>query len=186
MTAVDDAFETMARNLEDKTGKSLASWVEVGRGTGAVKHGELVKALKGDHGLTHGYANFVAHAVLQSSAQHAEGDDLIAAQYGGAKAALRAIYYAVLREVQAFGGDVDIAPKKAYVSVRRLKQFAILQPSTATRLDVGINFKGVPPGGRLEASGSFNAMVSHRVRLATAADVDAELVGWLRAAYDKA
>jgi hypothetical protein len=44
----------------------------------------------------------------------------------------------------------------------------------------------VPAKGRLEASGSFNAMVSHRVRVAGEKDVDAELLGWLRAAYDQA
>jgi hypothetical protein len=31
--------------------------------------------------------------------------------------------------------------------------------------DVGLNLKGVRPKGRLEASGSFNAMVTHQVRL---------------------
>jgi hypothetical protein len=113
MTAADDAFESMARNLEDKTGKSLARWVEVGWSTGAVKHGELVKALKSDHGLTHGYANLVAHETLKSAAQHAADDDLIAVQYAGAKAPLRALYDPVLREVGAFGSDIEIAPKKA-------------------------------------------------------------------------
>ena len=72
------------------------------------------------------------------------------------------------------------------MSLRRKKQFGLVQPSTADRLDVGINLKGVAPQGRLEASGSFNAMVSHRVRVAKAADIDGELIGWLRAAYDQA
>jgi hypothetical protein len=40
--------------------------------------------------------------------------------------------------------------------------------------------------GRLEASGSFNAMCTHRVRVASLKEVDAELVGWLKQAYDKA
>ncbi len=46
--------------------------------------------------------------------------------------------------------------------------------------------KGEAPAGRLEASGSWNAMVSHRVRLGKVDEVDAELIGWLRAAYDRA
>jgi hypothetical protein len=79
-----------------------------------------------------------------------------------------------------------VSPKKAYVSIRRSKQFAIIQPSTATRLDVGINLKGTKPTGRLEASGSFNAMVTHRVRVATIDDVDKELLGWLKQAYEAA
>ncbi len=79
---------------------------------------------------------------------------------------------------------MELAPKKAYVSLRRAKQFAIIQPSTKTRVDVGINLMEAAPAGRLEASGSFNSMVSHRVRLAAVQDVDDELLGWLRAAYE--
>ncbi len=70
--------------------------------------------------------------------------------------------------------------------MRRTRQFALIQPSTATRLDVGIQLRGIPPGGRLEAAGSFNAMVSHRVRVTAAGDVDAELIAWLREAYEAA
>jgi hypothetical protein len=69
------------------------------------------------------------------------------------------------------------------VSLRRNKQWALVQPSTATRLDVGLVLKGKPITTRLEASGSFNAMVTHRVRLASVAEVDAELIGWMKEAY---
>lgn len=81
---------------------------------------------------------------------------------------------------------MEISPKKAYVSLRRSKQFAIIQPSTATRVDVGINLKGHKATDRLEASGSFNSMVSHRVRIADKKEVNKELIGWLREAYDNA
>ncbi len=83
-------------------------------------------------------------------------------------------------------GEVEVAPKKAYVSLRHKKQFAILQPSTATRLDVGIKLKEVKPAGRLEKSGSFSAMVTHRVRVGSVKDVNKELVDWLRQGYDAA
>ena len=53
-------------------------------------------------------------------------------------------------------------------------------------MDLGLNLKGVAPEGRLEASGSFSAMCTDRVRLESVKDVDAELVGWLEQAYDKA
>jgi predicted transport protein len=110
----------------------------------------------------------------------------VAAQYSGAKAGLRPVYDALEKKIRAFGQDVELAPKKAYVSLRRSKQFGLLQPSTATRLDVGLNLKNAPAKGRLEASGSFNSMCTHRVRVETVKDVDAELVSWLKEAYDRA
>ena len=185
MASMDDAMQTMLRNLEKNTGKPVEQWTEIVRKSGKQKHGEIVKMLKSEHGLTHGYANLVAHRALESDASFSEADDLIASQYSGKKAELRPIYDTLISKIQSFGKDVEIAPKKGYVSLRRSKQFGIIQPSTATRVDVGINLKGEPPTERLEPSGSFNAMVSHRVRVEKKKDVDAELVGYLRKAYEQ-
>ena len=91
-----------------------------------------------------------------------------------------------IEAVDGLGGDVELAPRKTYVSLRRKKQFGPIQPSTATRVDVGNGLKSRPAAGRIEASGTFIAMVSHRVKLDAIADVDNELVGWLRDAYDAA
>jgi len=173
-------------NLADKTGKSLEQWLVVTRKAGLEKHGQIVKMLKADHGMTHGYANIVATMTLRGDAPEPAGHDLVAAQYAGPKGDLKPIYDKLAAAVSEFGSDVELAPKKAYVSLRRNKQFALIQPSTKTRVDVGINLKGTEPTGRLEAAGSFNAMVSHRVRLAGVEDVDQDLLGWLNAAYDAA
>jgi len=182
----DPTIAKMEANIAEKTGKPVSHWLSVVRKSGLQKHGEIVKFLKADHGFTHGYANLVAHQTLQSAAAYQADDDLVAAQYAGEKTVLKAIYDKVLKAVQGFGKDVEIAPKKTYVSLRRRKQFALVQPSTKTRLDLGVNLKGKAPAGRLEASGNFNAMVSHRVRLESADEVDKEAVGWLREAYESA
>ncbi|HEX6728885.1 MAG TPA: DUF5655 domain-containing protein, partial [Pyrinomonadaceae bacterium] len=145
---------------------------------------EILNFLKAEHGLTYGYANLIALKSLGSDAGSSNAEELIGTQYSGAKAQLKPIYDALLDEVQKFGHDIEVAPKKAYVSLRRKKQFACFQPSTATRMDVGINLKGIEPTKRLELSGSFNSMVSHRVRVTSIAEVDKELIGWLRKAYD--
>jgi hypothetical protein len=180
----EEARANMAANLKQTTGKSLEEWLKLTRASKLAKHGELMKLLKGEHGLTHGYANLIALESLKPEGQSGAPDELVEAQYAGPKAVLRPWYDALLSAIQAFGPDVEVSPKKAYVSLRRNKQFALIQPSTATRLDVGLNLKGTKPAGRLEASGSFNAMVSHRVRIAKKEEIDKELIGWLRAAYD--
>ena len=184
---VEAAAQAMIDNLAEKTGKTLEEWLKLLAKPKLDKHGDLVKWLKTEYGVTHGYANLIAHRFREQSMESGgAGADLVAAQYEGPKAGLKAIYDALIDVVSAFGDDVEVAPKKSYVSLRRNKQFALIQPSTKDRVDVGINLKGDAPTERLEASGSFNAMVSHRVRLTSTDDVDAELKGWLQKAYDAA
>ena len=137
--------------------------------------------------MTHGFANLVAHKTLKSDAgSSGSTDDLVASQYSGAKAELKPVYDALVKAVGALGKDVEIAPKKTYVSLRRSKQFALIQPSTKTRVDLGLNLKSAKATGKLEASGSFNSMVSHRVRLESPKDVTKDVKAWLKKAYSEA
>lgn len=183
----EEMEKAMIQNLKANTGKTLDQWLKIAKKAGLEKHGQLVKHLKSEHGMTHGYANLVAHKTLAAeSPTPAGGTDLVSQQYSKDKEALRPIYDQLIKAVTKFGKDVEIAPKKAYVSLRRSKQFAIIQPSTKTRVDVGINLKGTKPTKRLENSGSFNAMVSHRVRVSDKKEINTELIGWLKKAYSAA
>src|SRR5580658_10170160 len=179
--SLEEMKASMIAGMAEKTGKSLEEWLVIVRASKFSKHKEFMTLLKEKHGLTHGFANVIALQALQSDS-HTAGDTgaLVDAQYAGTKAGLRPLYDKLLAATQKFGKDVEVSPKKAYVSLRRNKQFAILQPSTATRLDVGINLKGIEPTERLELSGSFNAMVTHRVRVTALGDVDKELLAWLK------
>lgn len=170
-------------NFEAKYGK-LEKWVKIAR-KGGSKHGEMVKYLKAEHGLTHGYANMVALQALKGEAGKDEKTgDPIEAMYSGPKAALRPIHEAVAAAVKKLGTDVEFSPKKGYVSLRRNKQFGCIMPATATRVDVGLILKGVKPAGRLEAS--TNEMFTHRVKVSSVKEVDKELAGWLKQAYESA
>ena len=186
MTAnpVDAATQTMIDNLPEKTGKSLDQWLKLLSGKNFEKHGETVKWLKTEHGVTHGFANLIAHRYRDAGVD--DLPDPVEAQYAGPKSSLKPIYEKIVAVIKDFGDDVDISPKKTYVSLRRSKQFALVQPSTRTRVDLGLKLPGEPPVGRLEASGSFNAMVTHRVRLSVTDDVDAEVGAWLKQAYEQA
>jgi len=143
-----------------------------------------MKLLKGEYGMTHGYANTISILYRQrAEGGPPEGEQLFNAQYAGAKAGLRDIFDAALAAVSQFGPDVEIAPKKSYVSLRRSKQFAIVQPSTKTRVDLGLNLKEFEPTERLEGGKVFGGMCTHRVRLTSASDVDDEVAAWLKQAY---
>ncbi|GAA0643870.1 DUF4287 domain-containing protein [Brevundimonas lenta] len=174
----------MIANLKDKTGKSLDEWIAAARGSGQAKHKGLIDWLKAEHGLGHGYANLVAHKTFGSDAGSSEDADLMEAMFAGPKAAMRPAYDRVAAIVEGLEG-AEFAPKKGYVSFRRNKQFGLAQPSTKDRLDLGLSLKGVEPSGRLEAAGSWNAMVSHRVRIGSADEIDAEVESWLRQAWER-
>ena len=184
MASPEEMAQTMRLNIPEKTGKNVDEWNNIIQQSKLEKHGQIVKMLKGDHGVTHGFANLIASDFLKGDSQ-TDDEDLVALQYAK-KEQLKPIYEKLLLEIKKFGKELEIAPKKSYVSLRHKKQFALLQPSTKTRLDVGINLKGEAATKRLEASGSFNAMVSHRVRVTSIEQVDSELIDWLKQAFNQA
>ena len=57
---------------------------------------------------------------------------------------------------------------------------------TADRLDVGIKLKDAATTERFEAAGTWNSMVTHRVRITDPAQLDDELFDWLQRAYTAA
>jgi predicted transport protein len=104
--------------------------------------------------------------------------------YTGPKATLRPIHDKLLAELRKLG-DFEEAPKQKYVSYRRKKQFAMIGPATNTRIEVGLNVKGLSAGGRLEALPP-GQMCNYKVKLTEVGEVDAELTGWIRQAYEAA
>jgi hypothetical protein len=183
MSSVDDAVRTQIANLERRSGHSLDELVAMVKASGLEKHGQIVAWLKSEHGMGHGDANLVAITALRGSVVDQPADELVDAMYAGAKAPLRPFHDQVIAAATALGDDVELAPKQAYVSLRRTKQFGTVGPASGGRLEIGFNLKGVAPTGRLEAT---TGMCTHRVRLSDPADFDDEVRGWLREAYDRA
>lgn len=183
---MDPALQKMLDNIEVKTGKSSDYWIKLIQNSGLVKHGDKMKLLKEEHGFTHGYANTIVHLSKTDSAINTvDKDSLIEQQYKG-KDHLRPIYDKLNNAIKKFGKDVEFAPKKSYVSLRRNKQFGLIQPSTKTRIDIGVNLKGIEPSGVAEKAGSWNAMVTHRIRIQDIKEVNKEVIQWLKKAYENA
>ncbi len=174
----DKQLATMLANVPEKTGKTLSQWKQLLAESGLTKHGEMMKLLKGEHGVTHGFANLIAAKARETE----QSVDLVSAQYSGVKADLRPLHDEIVSFAQSLGVDVDVAPKKASVSLRRKKQFALITPATKTRIDLGLALKGDQPKGRLE---SYNAMCSHRVRLESSGDFDQQVKDWMIEAYNR-
>jgi hypothetical protein len=118
---------TLLRNREVKTGKNLDQWIEFGNSSQVTKHREIVDYLKSEYGLTYGYANLIALKTRASKeGKLPNGDLLVDSQYSGKKNDMRPTYGAIMEGVSSFGTDVEIEPKKAYISLRCSKQFTIV------------------------------------------------------------
>ncbi len=187
MATPEEQLQTMISNMPEKTGKSLEDWHSILSTTDLKKHGEIMKLLKGEHGVTHGFANTISQLFLKPellSPKKEPGDDADAKLLKG-KEGLSEIFSRTKSLFEAINGEVEFSYKATYISLRTpKKQFAILQPSTKTRVDVGLNLKGVDPDGIVEPAGSWNAMVSHRVKLTDPGQVTKDLSGWFQRAYD--
>jgi predicted transport protein len=190
MDSLDKATETQLKNIQTKTGKTLDELSAIVRASGLSKHGQIRDMLMADLGLGHGDANALVHYALQSDgARAAQAAGLTAAGvldaiYAGPKASLRPIHDALMAEIDQFG-PFEIAPKKDYVSLRRKKQFAMIGPATKARVEVGLNMKGAEATERLVAQPA-GGMCNYKVKVVEVAEVDAELIGWIRQAYDSA
>jgi hypothetical protein len=186
MSSLDKALETQLKNIQTRSGKSLDELFALIKKSGLVKHGEMRDMLKRDTGLGHGDANTLVHVYLKSTAEPAAqsqgADDILTEVYSGPKASLRPIHDKLMAAINEFG-PFEIAPKKGYVSLRRKKQFAMIGPATKTRVEVGLNMKDVPATPRLIAMPP-GGMCQYKVNVTTAAEVDAELIGWIRQAYE--
>jgi hypothetical protein len=180
------SFQAYLDNIKAKTGKTPDDFRKLAAKKGLVKTGEIVAWLKAEFDLGHGHANAIAHVLVHRDEGRVSPDDRMRVLFAGNKARWRGACEALIAKITKFGADVEVLPNRTYVNVLCGKKFAILQPSAGARLDIGIKLKGVAPSGRLEAAGSWNQMVTHRVRIDDPKQMDAELLGWLKQAYDAA
>ncbi|WP_179018468.1 DUF4287 domain-containing protein [Winogradskyella forsetii] len=179
---MEQALQTMINNMPEKTGKSLDQWKSILKKKAFAKHSEAVNFLKKEHGVTHGFANTI---VTLSKDENNSDDDLVTTQYIG-KETLVPIYEKLISVVENFGDDVTITPKKTSVSIIRNRQFVLIKPATKTRIDLGLKLPNKPTTDRLGDSGPFGTMCTHRVQITSVEDVDTELIGWMKEAYELA
>jgi hypothetical protein len=70
---------------------------------------------------------------------------------------------------------------KTCLGLRRTKQFAMVGPATKSQVEIGLNAKQLEGGARLAAR-----KPDGMCRYGSIGEVDDELVGWIRAAYEAA
>jgi hypothetical protein len=183
-----DMGRAIIANLPAKTGRTLDEWVEMVLAHGQAPRKERVAWLKAEHGLGHVTAEvIVGHAAEREGSAPPPIDDPVSFQYSGPKAALRPLYERLAAEALALGDDVAVEPRKTLVSLTRGRQFALIQPTNRTRIDLGVRLNGVAGCGRLIEAPEFGSgSMTHRIPIACESEIDDEVRRWLRAAYEAA
>lgn len=183
-------YQAYLDNIQAKTGKTPDDFIALAGKKGflkpGVKAGEIVSWLKDDFGLGQGHAMAIVLLLRQVNAPRTTAEEGISKLFSGNRSHWRQPYDKLVGRVRKFGPDVSLAPTNTYISLlRNGRKFGVLQV-TSDRLEVGIKLKGAPSRGRFEKSGSWNNMVTHRVRVANPGELDAEVISWLHQAYEKA
>lgn len=181
----EEMMNAMMKNLVEKTGHSLEHWLPIIRSFEDDKHMAIINRLKTEHGLTHGYANFLAFKAREGTEPQKTDEDIFADQYAK-KPDLLPIYNHLEKIILGLGDNISKRTCKGYVAFRTGKQFAILKPSTKARMDVGFMLKGKETTDRFKTGKAFSGMMTHHAEVFGLDDIDEELNNWLREAYEKA
>ena len=115
----------------------------------------------------------------------ADADELIEGQYAD-RPQLRPVLDAVLALLPALG-PVTVQARKTMVSlVCPRRTFAVVQATTKDRVDLGLRLDDAEPGGRLHSAKNIDSGgATVRVALRRPEDVDDEVRGLMRRAYDE-
>ena len=174
-------MESVKANFAKATGKPVEAWVKRAKAQGFDKDIHATRRwLKEKEGLTMVQANYV----LMSLFPEPDEDDLLAAQYAGAKASLRPVYDRLAKVARGLGKDVMIAPRKSQVTFARDVTFAVVRARAKDRVDLALRLAGHKPTARLVANLiSTGSDPTHVVALRSPKEVDGEVVKWLELAY---
>jgi hypothetical protein len=171
-----------ARLLEERTGHDVAAWNRRIQTQGLGDEDSL-RAWLAKEGVT-GYPQnlLVMERFGYPDFFTATATELIDGQYAD-RPGLRPIFDAILGAVEDLG-EVTVQARKTYVSlVSPRRTFARVQPTTKDRVDLALRLEGQKAGGRLKPSRIHETMPV-QIGLNGLKDVDAEVLRWLRQAYE--
>jgi hypothetical protein len=182
--------------LKAKTGRSLDEWVALVKAEGPDEEKACRAWLKERYGLGTNGAWWIAERALgkddkgiveddpESYLKAAEG--YVEAMFSGPKAGLRPLYDELLRVGLGTGPEAKACPCKTIVPLYRNHVFAEIKPATRTRIDLGFALRDTPATGRLIDTGGFanKDRITHRIPITSPDDIDAEVLHWLKTAYD--
>ena len=179
-------------SLREKTGRSLDQWVVLVKKESPKDASARREWLKSEHGLGTNAAWWIADRAEgknlgeEDPAQYLKAAERYVEELYAAKQHLRAIHDRLIELGRACGPDVRISPCQTMVPLYRTYVFAQIKPTTKTRVDLGMALGGLKASGKLIDTGGFakKDRITHRIPLASVDEIDAEVLRWLKRAYE--
>jgi len=185
--------QSWVATLREKTGRSLEEWLRLVEEAGPATEVERRDWLKSEHRMGTNTAWWIAERSVGKGGEEDTPEAYLATalryveeMFAGGKASLLPVYDALLALGFSLGSDAKACPCKTIVPLYRNHVFAQIKPTTRTRIDLGFALKDTPASGRLIDTGGFakKDRITHRIPIASLADIDDEVRRWLKVAYD--
>jgi hypothetical protein len=175
--------EMWIRVLEKQTGKGLEYWNQRVRKENFKDENSLRAWLHGQGVKGYAESLLVMERFGYPGFITASADELLEGQYTD-RPHLRPIYDAIINTMLGIG-PITIQARKTYVSLLTPRRtFARMQPTTKQRVDLGLRLEGQKPSGRLQPS-TIHETMKLQISLTSIHEIDAEVLSWLRRAYDE-
>ena len=186
MTSPSDMMDSVTQSMKERTGKSLEEWVTAVQSAGIDPLDQkAVRNWLKAQGVLQNTQWAIADAAARAAGwERPSVEGYIDSQYQGEKAALRPIFDALREIIEGLGEDVTAEGRGGYTPFVRKRQFAAVQASTKTRVDLGLRFKQAPDSALLSTS-SLPGQSTHKLGLSSVDEITGEVTDLIRLAYEQ-
>lgn len=186
MISPTDMMSSVTDSMKERTGKTLEEWVAAVQATKIDPlNQKAVRNWLKSQGVLQNSQWAIADAAARAAGwERPSVEGYINSQYQGEKAALRPIFDALREIVEGLGEDVTAEGRGGYTPFVRKRQFAAVQASTKTRVDLGLRFRQAPDSALLSTT-SLPGQSTHKLGLSSVDDITGEVIDMIRLAYEQ-
>ena len=186
MISPTDMMSSVTDSMKERTGKTLEEWVAAVQATKIDPlNQKAVRNWLKDKGVLQNSQWAIADAAARAAGwERPSVEGYINSQYQGEKAALRPIFDALREIIEGLGEDVTAEGRGGYTPFVRKRQFAAVQASTKTRVDLGLRFRQAPDSALLSTT-SLPGQSTHKLGLSSVDDIPGEVIDMIRLAYEQ-
>ena len=186
MISPTDMMSSVTDSMKERTGKTLEEWVAAVQATKIDPLDQkAVRNWLKSQGVMQNSQWAIADAAARAAGwERPSVEGYIDSQFQGEKAALRPIFDALREIVEGLGEDVTAEGRGGYTPFVRKRQFAAVQASTKTRVDLGLRFRQAPDSALLSTT-SLPGQSTHKLGLSSVDDITGEVIDMIRLAYEQ-